>query len=71
MAKSRISYLNGLAIVCIVFISLSIIPVGVLAGVTFSEGGYNSLDVDVAPETNHTIFLDVKGDLVFFYDTDK
>ncbi len=68
MAKSRISYLNGLAIVCIVFISLSVVPVGVLAGVAFSEGGYNSHEFDVAPESNYTLFLDIKGDLVFYYD---
>ena len=68
MAKSRITYLNGLAIVSIVFICISIIPVGVLAGVVFSEGGYNSHEFLVEPESNHTIFIDVQGDLVFYYD---
>ena len=68
MAKSRISYLNGLAIVCIVFISLSIIPVGVLSGVMFSEGGYNNHTFTVAPEGNYTLEMDIKGDLMFYYD---
>ncbi len=68
MAKTRISYLNGLAIVCIVFISISVVPVGVIAGVAFSEGGYNNHEFTVDPEANYTFFLNIEGDLVFYYD---
>ncbi len=35
MTRRDVKYLNGLAIVSIVFIALTIIPIGVFAGIVF------------------------------------
>ncbi|MCE7748975.1 MAG: hypothetical protein GPJ51_11295, partial [Candidatus Heimdallarchaeota archaeon] len=68
MSKSRIRYMNGLVVVAIVFISISIVPVGVLSGVIFSEGGYNLHEFTVDPNTNESVHMHVSGDLMFYYD---
>ena len=60
--------MNGLVVVAIVFISISIVPVGVLSGVIFSEGGYSMNEIIVGPNSNETIHMKVTGDLMFYYD---
>ncbi len=60
--------MNGLVVVAIVFISLAIVPVGVLSGVIFSEGGYNMHEFTVGPNDNQTVHMQVMGDLMFYYD---
>ena len=48
MANKSVKYLNGLAIVSIVFILISGIPLGILTGLAISTGGsYSSQDVTV------------------------
>ena len=71
MSNTRIKYMNGLVIVAIVFISISIVPVGVLAGVIFSEGGYSMNDFAVGPNSNETVHMKVTGDLMFYYDVNS
>ena len=68
MAKTRFQYMNGLVIVAIVFISLTIVPVGVLSGVIYSEGGYNMHEFTVGPNSTETVHMQVMGDLLFYYD---
>jgi len=62
--------MNGLVVVAIVFISISIVPVGVLSGVIFSEGGYSKHEITVAPNNTDVIHMQVMGDLMFYYDVD-
>ncbi len=62
MANKGVKYLNGLAIVSIVFILLSGIPLGILTGIAISTGGtYSSQDTSVAAGSNETIMLDAYG----------
>ncbi|MHA1815043.1 MAG: hypothetical protein ACTSX1_03490, partial [Candidatus Heimdallarchaeaceae archaeon] len=62
MTNKGVKYLNGLAIVSIVFILLSGIPLGILTGIAISSGGtYSSQDTSVAAGTNETIMLDAAG----------
>lgn len=57
-----VKYLNGLAIVSIVFILISGIPLGILTGIAVSTGGsYSSQDATVDAGTNQTIMLDAYG----------
>lgn len=60
--------MNGLVIVAIVFISLTIVPAGVLSGVIYSEGGYNMHELTVEPNGTETVHMQVMGDLLFYYD---
>ncbi len=60
--SKNVKYLNGLAIVSIVFILLSGIPLGILTGIAISNGGsYSSQDTTVAAGSNDTIVLDAVG----------
>ncbi len=62
MANKSVKYLNGLAIVSIVFILLSGIPLGILTGIAISTGGsYSNQDTSVAAGSNETIMLDAYG----------
>jgi len=62
LTNKGVKYLNGLAIVSIVFILLSGIPLGILTGIAISSGGtYSSQDTSVAAGTNETIMLDAAG----------
>ncbi len=57
-----VKYLNGLAIVSIVFILISGIPLGILTGIAVSTGGsYSSQDTTVDAGSNQTIMLDAYG----------
>jgi hypothetical protein len=57
-----VKYLNGLAIVSIVFILLSGIPLGILTGIAVSTGGsYSSQDTTVDAGSNQTMMLDAYG----------
>lgn len=62
MANKGVKYLNGLAIVSIVFILLSGIPLGILTSIAVSTGGsYSSEDAIVDAGSNETIMLDAYG----------
>lgn len=68
MARRDIKYLNGLAIVSIVFIALTIIPIGVFAGIIFSNGGFMTQEYSVEPYSYSLFQIDNDGQILFAYE---
>jgi len=59
MTKNSVKYLNGLAIVSIVFILLSGIPLGILTSLAITTGGsYSNQDVTIAAGSSEILMLD-------------
>ena len=67
MTRKDVKYLNGLAIVSIVFIALTIIPIGIFAGIVFSNGGFMTQEYSVEPYSYNVFQIDNDGQILFAY----
>ncbi len=67
MARRDVKYLNGLAIVSIVFIAITIIPIGILAGFVFSNGGIMTQEYSVDPYSYNIFQIENDGQILFAY----
>ncbi len=67
MARRDVKYLNGLAIVSIVFIAITVIPIGIFAGIVFSNGGIMTQEYSVDPYSYNVFQIDNDGQILFAY----
>ena len=67
MAKKGVRYLNGLAIVAIIFVILTGIPLGVLTSIAITTGGtYSDQDITVSAGSDAVLMLDADYDTRIF-----